>query len=631
MGNAGVKVTISAVDRASQTLEHINAKLAAMQAPVRRVHAAVERFSNTMGLTRLQSGVINVTLAGLGMFQSLSQIVPVLGTIIGATTVAGIYKLASAWGQFGTNLRTAANSIGMAPSRLMAMQNAARLSGGSADAMSSALQGLSQTRWEAMHGFAPEAIVQFKALGISLQELQHLKPDQMFERVAKRLRAIRDPAAKVIAATQVFGGAAQGLMPILQQTEAQYQANIEAARKHGLLNQDAIAAADRLRHAQTDLTEAVEGFGNSLAQSVEPALRPAVEQMTNWIDANRKWIAQDIGGYVRQLATWLRNGGWKEVGTDIVAIYNRVQDVVHALGGWKTVAVAVATGMTTLFAAPILAGLGMLVTSLGSIAAGFAAIGVAVGTAVTAYKAWEALHTSGKGALIEHYVDKYLPNASFWDDKLSRLGIGKSYSEQASYSDWLKQPRGMRNNNPGNLLFAGQSGATLEKGTLLPKFAAFPTMDAGIQALRAQLLRYGTRGDDTISSILAHYAPPNENDTARYEGFLASRLHIGPHDHLALQDPNVMRAMVEGITSMEVGPGTLSPSVINHGLQAAVMPSPSSSSQGAAQPQNLRVEIDHRNAPPGAFVRVKSTSPGLKVHAISQHRAMHPALTAVGN
>lgn len=205
MANKGVKVTISAVDRASQTLERINAKIAAIQAPVRRTMAAVNRFSSVTGLTRLQSGVSKVARAGLGMFQSLSQIVPVLGTITGAASVAGIYRLASAWGQFGTNLRTAANSMGMAPGRLMAMQNAARLSGGSADAMSSALQGLSQTRWEATHGFAPEAIVQFKALGISLQELQRMKPDEMFDRVAKRIRAIRDPAAKVIAATQILG------------------------------------------------------------------------------------------------------------------------------------------------------------------------------------------------------------------------------------------------------------------------------------------------------------------------------------------------------------------------------------------------------------------------------------------
>jgi len=632
MGNAGVKVTISAVDRASQTVERINAKLAAMQAPVRRAQAAMDRFSNVTGLRRVQGGVTSLERAGVGAFQSLSQIVPVLGGITGAASLAGIYRLASAWGQFGTNLRTAANSMGMAPNRLMAMQNAARLSGGSADAMSGALQGLSQTRWEATHGFAPEAIVQFKALGISLQELQHMKPDEMFERVAKRIRSIRDPAAKLIAATQIFGGAAQGLMPILQQTEAQYQANVKEAERLGAMNRAGADAADRLRQAQTGLELAVKGFGFSLAQSVEPVIRPVVEQMRDWIAANRQWIAQDISGYVGRFITWLRTGGWDRIKGDIRGVYEEVLYVVDALGGWKTAGLGAVAGLSALYAAPILAGLGILVTSLGSIAAGFTAIGVAAGSAVAVYKTWQSLHNSGRGALLEHYADKYLHNASFWDDKLSRLGIGRSYAEQAEYSQWLKQPRGIRNNNPGNLLFAGQAGATLEKGVLLPKFASFPTMDAGIQALRGQLLRYGTRGDDTISSILAHYAPPNENDTTRYESFLASRLHIGPHDHLALQDPNVMRAMVEGITSMEVGAGNLSSAAIDHGLRAAVLPPPPSSTSALeGKIAALRVEIDHRNAPPGSSVKVKSASPGLKIHGISQQRAMDPALSAVGN
>lgn len=43
-------------------------------------------------------------------------------------------------------------------------------------------------------------------------------------------------------------------------------------------------------------------------------------------------------------------------------------------------------------------------------------------------------------------------------------------------------PRGIRNNNPGNLNFAGQRGASLEGGPG-GRFATFDTMDEGVAAL----------------------------------------------------------------------------------------------------------------------------------------------------
>jgi hypothetical protein len=68
------------------------------------------------------------------------------------------------------------------------------------------------------------------------------------------------------------------------------------------------------------------------------------------------------------------------------------------------------------------------------------------------------------------------------------------------------------NNNPGDLRFAGQRGATVGAHG----FAAFPTLAAGIQAANTQLDLYAKRGVNTIASIVAKWAPVSENDTASY-------------------------------------------------------------------------------------------------------------------
>jgi hypothetical protein len=75
------------------------------------------------------------------------------------------------------------------------------------------------------------------------------------------------------------------------------------------------------------------------------------------------------------------------------------------------------------------------------------------------------------------------------------------------------------NNNPGNLVYAGQAGATPGAGG----FAAFPTYQAGLNALDNQITLDATRGTDvngnpttTLAQFITSYAPPSENNTAAY-------------------------------------------------------------------------------------------------------------------
>lgn len=67
------------------------------------------------------------------------------------------------------------------------------------------------------------------------------------------------------------------------------------------------------------------------------------------------------------------------------------------------------------------------------------------------------------------------------------------------------------NNNPGNLRFAGQEGATEGEGG----FAKFATADEGVKALENQIKLDASRGH-TLESFVYKYAPPSENDTKKY-------------------------------------------------------------------------------------------------------------------
>lgn len=93
-----------------------------------------------------------------------------------------------------------------------------------------------------------------------------------------------------------------------------------------------------------------------------------------------------------------------------------------------------------------------------------------------------------------------------------------------------------QNNNPGNLVYVGQAGATPGAGG----FAAFSSYQAGYQALENQIQLDATRGTDvngnpvgTVGQLITSWAPPSQNDTAAYISSVTSQTGFGANDPLS--------------------------------------------------------------------------------------------------
>lgn len=124
-------------------------------------------------------------------------------------------------------------------------------------------------------------------------------------------------------------------------------------------------------------------------------------------------------------------------------------------------------------------------------------------------------------------------------------GFGKAFVEQADrmadeYAPQTKAtptgavtvPRTKADrNNPGDLRYAGQAGATNEGG-----FASFKTLAEGIAASNKQLNLYASRGINTIDKIISQWAPPNENNTAAYKAYVSKFVGKGLTEELSPAD-----------------------------------------------------------------------------------------------
>ena len=132
--------------------------------------------------------------------------------------------------------------------------------------------------------------------------------------------------------------------------------------------------------------------------------------------------------------------------------------------------------------------------------------------------------------------------------KRRNLGMGQFTSvanEIQQLEGWFTGSVSQTNNNPGNLMYAGQPGAT---GQTAAGFAIFPTYQAGYQALQNQIALDASRGL-TISQFANKYAPAaGGNDPASYAAQLAAATGLSVNDPLSMADTSAVAASVPPIS-----------------------------------------------------------------------------------
>lgn len=117
-----------------------------------------------------------------------------------------------------------------------------------------------------------------------------------------------------------------------------------------------------------------------------------------------------------------------------------------------------------------------------------------------------------------------------------------------------KLPRGVRNNNPGNIELGDPWQGLAPKQTD-GRFAQFVSPAYGIRALARTLITYQDKyGIRTVTGAINRWAPPVENDTGAYVRQVQKAVGgdlIDAHDYASL------RPMVEAIVRHENGQGPL--------------------------------------------------------------------------
>lgn len=122
-----------------------------------------------------------------------------------------------------------------------------------------------------------------------------------------------------------------------------------------------------------------------------------------------------------------------------------------------------------------------------------------------------------------------------------------------------KLPRGIRNNNPGNVergrdRWLGMSSDQSSDS----RFLVFDTPEAGIRALMRILINYQERyGIKTMREAINRWAPPAENNSSAYVQHVSRLTGFDPDESLDFLDREINVALARAIVRHENGEPTV--------------------------------------------------------------------------
>lgn len=116
----------------------------------------------------------------------------------------------------------------------------------------------------------------------------------------------------------------------------------------------------------------------------------------------------------------------------------------------------------------------------------------------------------------------------------------------------LTGPRGIRNNNPGNIDWIENPSKrwrgmvrkeTPEEGG---RFAVFDTAANGVRAIAQELLLDERRGIRTVAGLISNWAPSSENNTVAYAKAVSSSLGVESTDTIDVRAylPRLVAAII---------------------------------------------------------------------------------------
>lgn len=258
---------------------------------IRAGGAFVELFADN---SLLQKGLraAEAQLKGFGM--AVAGIGAGLGALGGAIT-APLLGAAKAWAESSATLVNASARTGVSVEALSALGFAAGQTGSDLEGVEIAIKKM-QKALVAGSEENIQAEATFQALGLSVESLMALSPEQQFNALARAIAAIPNPTARAGAALQVFGRAGTSVLPLISNLDTL----TSTAEEFGLvIGTESAEAGHRLEQSMNLLEKVTGALTKTIGSALGPVLNDfnvaasrTLKTIKDWVSENKPLVEQ---------------------------------------------------------------------------------------------------------------------------------------------------------------------------------------------------------------------------------------------------------------------------------------------------------------------------------------------------
>ncbi len=209
----------------------------------------------------------------------------------GAILAAGILSVKT-FAEMGDEVQKLALKTGFSTEALSELRFAAEQSGASLGSLEKGVKKMAVSISDARDGLMTYTR-EFDKIGVSMEDLEELNPEQQFFKIAEAIAAIEDPTQRAASAQKLLGRAGTELLPLFAQGKEGMAALREEAHKLGIVfDQEAANAAAEMTDAMHRTDQAVSGLKMKIAQQLIPILIPLVDKITAIISSVTAWAKE---------------------------------------------------------------------------------------------------------------------------------------------------------------------------------------------------------------------------------------------------------------------------------------------------------------------------------------------------
>ena len=203
--------------------------------------------------------------------------------VVGAAAIKAGDAFADAAGEvaaYGDNIDKMSQRLGLSYEGFQKWDYILGQSGVDIDSMQTGLKTLTNQLDDAKNGSA-DAQARFEALGLSLEDINNMSREEVFESVIAGFQQMEDSTERAALANDLFGKSGQNLTPLFNTSIEETQALAQAAEDLGMImSDDAVKASADYQDALDTMQRSMAGLKNNMMGEFLPGLTSVMDGLS---------------------------------------------------------------------------------------------------------------------------------------------------------------------------------------------------------------------------------------------------------------------------------------------------------------------------------------------------------------